>query len=183
MKILIKVMVILGLLMAFTTVVFADEPPLRERVWYNHEEYEIIEGPTVSGDQPANPYYIIGAIDENNPQGPGHEGALGPHDHVIPVIPPQNEGEFTPLWRITLVLPGPNAVLFGPQANVLVRFVSPPDPPNGPLPLVYAAVLPGQGAGPHSLQSAAELEQAKDLGLVTFVDTGFVFVGPVVGKK
>ena len=180
MKTMAKVKIILALLFTFTTAVSADGPPLRERVWYDHLEYEIIEGPVVSADQPVNPYYIIGAIDENNPQGPTHDGALGPHDHVIPVIPPQNDGEFTPLWRITLVLPGPNAVLFGPEANVLVRFVTPPDPP---IPLVYAAVLPEYGTDPHPLQSASEIQEAVEAGLVTLIDTGISFTGSVVGPK
>lgn len=180
MKTIAKVSIILALLIIFTTTVSADGPSLRERVWYNHVEYEIIEGPVVSADRPANPYYIIGAIDENDPQGPTHEDALGPHDHVIPVIPPQNDSKFAPLWRITLVVPGPNAVLFGSEANVLVRFVSPPEPA---VPLVYAAVLPGQGTDPHPLQSAQEIQQAMEAGLVILIDTGVIFTGPIVGPK
>jgi len=64
-----------------------------------------------------------------------------------------------------------------------IRIVSPPDPPNGPIPLVYGAILPGQGTEPNLLQSAEEIQQAMDTGLVSLVDLGVVFVGPVVGKK
>ncbi len=63
---------------------------------------------------------------------------------------------------------------------MLVRFVTPPDPPA---PLVYAAVLPGQGTDPHPLQSAPEIQQAMEAGLVTLIDTGIVFTGPVIGPK
>lgn len=122
--------------------------------------------------------YVIGAIDPNNPQSPGHLPLIGPHDHVIP-IPPHNRGTFSGVWRAFVIVPGPNATV---GSNVLVRFVTPPGAP-----LVYAADLNGDGTvqlPEEQLTSAMKIEKAGDFGLVAEVNTGVVFVCPImkVGK-
>ncbi len=73
-------------------------------------------------------------------------------------------------------MPGPNAT----ATNVLVRTVTPPTPP---VELVYAADLNGDGKVQHpaeQLTSVEKIEQAEALGVVAEIDTGIVFVCPIM---
>ena len=112
--------------------------------------------------------YIIAPIDALNPQSTGHGSIVGVHDHVIPSPPAGNHGDYSAVWHVYLVVPGPNAT----GTNIATRFVNPPG-----LSLVYQADL---GSGLVNLTSEERISEAESLGLVSLIDTGIVFVCPIL---
>ena len=172
--------VILALLILVPSVALASHgDAVTERVWGSGEEWEMIFQHPIF-DLPANekaqrPFYIIAAIDADNPQSPGHDPIIGDHDHVVSV-PPGNRGSFSAVWRVWAVLPGPNA---DPGVNVALRNVSPPDPS---LPLLYSADVDGDG-NLEELTSAALVEAAIAQGLAVLADTEIVLAGPIRQTK
>lgn len=167
-----NLVIVLGLLLAITIPVLAGGPPEREGAWGNDKEYILLvpKEPVPAAGPSQEELYVIGAVDVNKPQAPGHGNLIGPHDHVIP-LPPHNGGEFSAIWHVVLILPGPNANV----NNIRTRHVNPPG-----IDLVYAADL---GSGIVDLTSVQKLEKAGQLGLVTEVPIPVVFVCPVIGPK
>lgn len=163
--------VVLGLLLAMIAPVLAV-PPEREGAWGNDKEYIMLvpKAPVPAAGPSQEELYVIGAVDINKPQAPGHGNLIGPHDHVLP-LPPHNGGEFSAIWQVVLILPGPNAN----ANNIRTRHVNPPG-----IDLVYAADL---GSGIVYLTSVEKLEKAGQLGLVREVPIPVVFVCPVIGPK
>jgi hypothetical protein len=86
-------------------------------------------------------------------------------------IPPHNGGEFSAVWRVVLIVPGPNSN----ANNIRTRHVTPPG-----IDLVYAANL---GSGIVSLTSVDKIERAEELGLIREVPIPVVFICPVIGPK
>ncbi len=167
----LAVVVVLGLLLSMTIPVLAG-PPEREGAWGNDKEFTMLipKDPVPAAGASQEELFVIGAVNINSPQSPGHGNLIGPHDHVIP-IPPHNGGEFSAIWHVNLVVPGPNAN----ANNIKTRHVSPPG-----IDLVYAADL---GSGIVNLTSVEKIERAEQLGLITEVPIPVVFVCPIIGPK
>ena len=170
-----NLVVVLGLLLAMTIPVLAGGPPEREGAWGNDQQYTMLvpKIPVPAADKSQEELYVIGAVDVNSPQSPGHGNEIGPHDHVIP-IPPHNHGEYSAIWHVVLITPGPKAT----ASNIRTRHVTPPLP--GGIDLVYAADL---GSGIVNLTSVEKLEKAGQLELITEVPIPVVFVCPIIGPK
>ncbi len=147
------------------------QPPEIERAWGNDGEWEMLIPVHQPALFPSNmkshaELWVIGAIDDADPQSPGHDTEIGAHDHVI-YVPPGNKGEYTAIWHVIALVPGPSAI---PGVNVNFRIVVPPG-----VPLVYQV---NYGAGWVNLTSAETVEAAVDAGLLTEIDTGIAFLCP-----
>jgi len=159
MKRVLMFVLAFGLTATVCAQAFAAGPPEREYAWANDMLYQFLSTRDPAPASSAEELYIIGPIDPGMPQ----STSPLPHDHVIPV-PPNNGGAFSAVWRVFKVVGVTDAVSAG---AVLVR-------PTG---LAYEANL---GAGLVPLTSVPKIIMAAQEGLVDLVNTGKVFVCPVV---
>jgi hypothetical protein len=137
-------------------------------VWMNGNTHTLVTGPPPANAGTPVPLYVISPIRPSHPLHALADAKLhgfGAHDHVIGWM---RSGACV----LSLVVPGPSAV---PGTNVLV---SPTATPAGIKPLANRAVL---GGTMKTLTSAARIQSAAKLGLVTIVDTQVV-LGCTVSK-
>ena len=168
-----------------------------ELTWADDEVWEFLvvgRFPIPSNHQSHEPLYAIAPVagGSHSPQAPaGADPGVGAHDHVIDP-PDKTHGRFNANWHVYLVVPGPNAILGGPDANVLFGIFTVDFDGDGVddivAPSPYAADLDGDtviecapGAGDLSecLTSVDKIWDAIAQGLALTFDTGIEFVCPV----